>query len=468
MSTTTVADLLEAGRLEASRYRDARTLTSREAWECFDTTTYRLLHTIAGPVRWDGRTGTHSLAMLSQVLDRYPRPLLPAMPDADLSARETANLLGVSVSTVHSRIRAGEIPARQDRGGYAVSITAIPTRTDIRPADPIDPHPLARLSCRLGALGDLLTLARSERAGTLYSEGLHRAEHQLALTSTVLAVAASAARTAVVASDLADVDRPLAVARYATAAIDTLGPATATPGPIARLASVSPVARPRTLNDRLEASVAAWLAAARPELDRTIPSTATLANIANQTVHLCAAAEAVALHPGGAGIGGSAEWHHRSLRSAACDAMKADHQWRTVTTAARPSHGYVDAARDLTEVLAAVVRATAAPDLAEPDTALAHVGRGLEGAHELLNLSAALADPLLRSRQLFAPARALQPSVERVHARAAGRYVAVSMDEGRPLLEATTQASTGLRCALPTIQQRPEGPVMKTAAPSLT
>ena len=194
----------------------------------------------------------------------------------------------------------------------------------------------------------------------------------------------------------------------------------------------------------------------------------TLANIANQTVHLCAAAEAVALHPGGAGIRGSAEWQRRSLRSAACDAMKADHQWRTVTTAARPSHGYVDAARDLTEVLAAVVRATAAPDLAEPDTALAHLGRGLEGAHELLNLSAALADPLLRSRQLFAPARALQPSVERLHARAAGHYVAVSMDEGRPLLEATTQASTGLRCALPTIQQRPEGPVMKTEAPSLT
>ena len=86
----------------------------------------------------------------------------------------------------------------------------------------------------------------------------------------------------------------------------------------------------------------------------------------------------------------------------------------------------------------------------------------------MLNLSAALADPLLRSEQLFAPARALQPSVERVHARAAGRYVAVSMDEGRPLLEATTQASTRLRCALPTILQRPEGPVMKTEAPSLT
>ena len=302
MSTTTVADLLEAARLEASRYRDARTPTSRETWECFDTTTYRLLHTIAGPVRWDGRTGTHSLAMLSQVLDSYPRPLLPAMPDADLSARETANLLGVSVSTVHSRIRAGEIPARQDRGGYAVSITAIPTRTDIRPADPLDPHPLARLSCRLGALGDLLAQARSERAGTVYSEGLHREEHQVALTSTVLAVASSAARTAVTASHLDDVDRPLAVARYATAAIDTLGPTTATPGPIARLASVSPVTRPRTLNDRLEAGVAAWLTAARAELDRTIPSTASLANIANQTVHLCAAAEALALRPEGAGI----------------------------------------------------------------------------------------------------------------------------------------------------------------------
>ena len=468
MSTTTVADLLEAARLEEARYRDSRTPTSREAWEGFDTTTYRLLHTIAGSVRWDGRTGTHSLAMLSQVLDRYPRPLLPAFPDADLSARETAKLLGVSVSTVHSRIRAGEIPARREPGGYAVSVTAIPTRTDTRPADPLDPHPLARLSCRLGALGDLLALARSGRTGTVSSEGLHREEHQVALTSTVLAIVSSAARTAVTASHLDDVDRPLAVARYATVAIDTLGPTTATPGPIARLASVSPVTSPRTLNDRLEAGVAAWLTAARAELDRTIPSTACLANVASQTVHLCAAAEALALAPEGVGARGSAEWHHRSVRAAARDAMTADHHWRTVTTAARPSHAYVDAARDLTEVLAAVVRSATAPGLAEPDTALAHVGRGLEGAHELLNLSAALADPLLRSRQLFAPARALQPSVERVHARAAGRYVPMSMDEGRPLLEATTQASTRLQRALPTILQRPEGPVMKTEAPSLT
>ena len=466
MSTTTVADLLEAARLEEARYRDSRTPTSREAWEGFDTTTYRLLHTIAGSVRWDGRTCTHSLAMLSQVLDRYPRPLLPAFPDADLSARETAKLLGVSVSTVHSRIRAGEIPARREPGGYAVSVTAIPTRTDTRPADPLDPHPLARLSCRLGALGDLLALARSGRTGTVSSEGLHREEHQVALTSTVLAIVSSAARTAVTASHLDDVDRPLAVARYATAAIDTFGPTAATVGPVARFGSVSPVTRPRTLNDRLEAGVAAWLTAARAELDRTIPSTATLANIANQTVHLCAAAEAVALRPEGAG--GTAEWHRRSVRAAARDAMTADHHWRTVTTAARPSHGYVEAARDLTDVLAAVIRSAAAPDLAEPGTALAHVGRGLEGALELLNLSAALADPLLRSEQLFAPARALQPSVERVHARATGRYVAVAMDEGRPLLEATTQASTRLRGALPTIAQRLEGPAMRTETPSLT
>ena len=467
MSTTTVADLIEAARLEADRYRDARTPTSRETWESFDTTTYRLLHTIAGPVRWDGRTGTHSLALLSQVLERYPRPLLPAMPDADLSARETANLLGVSVSTVHARIRAGVLPARREPDGYAVSCAAIPARTDINPADPLDPHPLARLSCRLGALGDLLSLARSERAGTLHSGGLHHEEHQVALTSTVLAIAASAARTAVTASHLEDVDRPLAVARYATAAVDILGP-TAALGPIARLASVSPVIGTRTLNDQLEAGVAAWLTAARAELDRTIPCTASLANIANQTVALCAAAEVLALRPEGAGIRSSAEWQRRSLRSAACDAMKADHHWRTGTTAARPSHGYVDAARDLTDVLAAVIRSAAAPDLAEPDTALAHVVRGLEGAHELLNLSAALVDPLLRSEQLFAPARALQPSVERVHARAAGRYVPVSMDEGRRLLEATAQASTSLRGALPTIVPRPEGPVMKTEAPSLT
>ena len=166
---------------------------------------------------------------------------------------------------------------------------------------------------------------------------------------------------------------------------------------------------------------------------------------------------------------GSAEWHHRYLRAAARDAMTADHHWRTFTTAARPSHRYVDAARDFTDVLDAVIRVAATPELANLQTTLAHVARGLVGAHELLRWSAALVDPLLRSEQLFAPARALQPSVERVHARAAGRYVPVSMDEGLPLLEATTQASTSLRGALPPpIAQRPEGPAMKTETPSLT
>ena len=149
-----------AARLKADEYRDGRTPTSLETWECFDTTTYRLLHTILEPVRLDGRPGTlplHDLAgpaLLPEAFaarDAQCRPLRPR-------DGEPSGGLG------EQRMRAGELPARREPGGYAVSITAIPARTDVHPADPLDPNPLARLSCRLGALGDLLAQA-PQRAG---------------------------------------------------------------------------------------------------------------------------------------------------------------------------------------------------------------------------------------------------------------------------------------------------------------
>jgi len=61
---------------------------------------------------------------------------------------------------------------------------------------------------------------------------------------------------------------------------------------------------------------------------------------------------------------------------------------------------------------------------------------------ELTHAGAQLAEPLIRSGLLFAPARILPSTMERVHDRNHGRYVAIQLKEAAELIDAAQEGSS--------------------------
>ena len=129
---------------------------------------------------------------------------------------------------------------------------------------------------------------------------------------------------------------------------------------------------------------------------------------------------------------------------AAMEAMsQADRLWGTVTTALRPSHEYVSAARQLHAVLTetthdglharGINEITKNLDIGQ---ALVDVRYAARDVADLARDAQHLPGQLLRCELLFAPAGKLTPTVERLQERAAGRYVAVLPVEAPDLVTA--------------------------------
>lgn len=94
-----------------------------------------------------------------------------------------------------------------DGDTHLVHSQDLDTRPDIRPADPTDEHLLARVSCTLGALADLIRENRHAGLRILSRKGeaAGAAQH-------VLTLAAVAARHTIATGSLDDAVRPLLVA----------------------------------------------------------------------------------------------------------------------------------------------------------------------------------------------------------------------------------------------------------------
>ncbi|HEY5181296.1 MAG TPA: hypothetical protein VIJ07_16240 [Dermatophilaceae bacterium] len=79
---------------------------------------------------------------------------------------------------------------------------------------------------------------------------------------------------------------------------------------------------------------------------------------------------------------------------------------------------------------------------------------------ELTHTAALLPEPLIRAGLLFAPARILPSTVERLRDRNLGRYVAIQLEEGTELIDTAEQGSSAARNAQATLEisMRPAGP----------
>jgi hypothetical protein len=460
VSTTTVGDLLDRAEILARSLRVTGAKITADQWCSFDATAYRLLHELVGPERTGARAQILSHATLSRILNDYPSPLAAPNPEATYNARQAASHLGVAHSTVTAQIRRSRLPATYDGRRYSIKASDLPPITQIPPADPASTHPLDRLSATLGVLADLVVAERSRTTNVPGFDPLRDDAQVSPVMARVLAITIAAARHALSHIPLQDADRPLTIARYAEHALDAVG-GVDRPSGLTQVASFAPPSSPRGPNEQLEAALRAWARHARMELARTVPSTEVLRDIANRARHLYAvyARLVAASVTSGHLPEHEAEAVHVQLRDAAQVMNRLQQQWETVTTASRPSHEYVTATTTLHATLSAIERESLLPGAqadttrrVDVDQALADLRYAAADLVELTHTGAQLPEPLIRSELLFAPARILPSTMQRMHDRNHGRYVPIQLNEGAVLIDAAQEGSSAARSARATLE----------------
>jgi hypothetical protein len=383
----------------------------------------------------------------------YPDPLRSPVGKTAYGVTEAARLLHVAPRTIHSRVREGVLTAHREGRLLQIDADSLhPQRVPL--ADPADGHPFARLTVTLGALSDLLASIDVRHTGTPGPSLDQPAAATVA--AHVLSVASVAARHALQYGPIADGMRPLLIAQYADRRYDALshyGAGASLP----MVAVTMPAIPPTTWTERLEAAANAWAGAARTDLSLTVPSLEVIRNVTNQAAHAHAAtatilaAVAPALGSVDEANGGSGREGTERAMSILGDGIRAlreaDLALANRTTARRPSHAYASAARDLFAALSETRRAVAT-SVADPgavlslrtEPALRTLAAVNDQAQAMLRDSRQLPNVLIRAQLLFAPARTLRASTERLTARNTGRLAPVDFGDPPDLTAALTRA----------------------------
>jgi len=462
VSTTTGANLLARADRLTRQLRGSEVPVSRAQWETFDVTLHRLLHELIRPDMALPVPGDPTRTALTAAIRAYPAPLRP-VHQRPLSTAEAARQLGHTSDWVHAQIRRGNLHAVHDGRDTYIPAAAPDDRTDITPADPTDPHPVARIAATLGALADLI---HDPTTGLLLADpgpGAGAAVH-------VLAIGAVAARHTLIHGPLADANRPLAIAQYAERVIDTLHDPAQFPHQLDRIAAVTPTPAPETLNDQLEAAIHDWAIAGRTETERIIPSTDVLRAFANQGTHLYAVTLQVlqALEPRPESV--RTEDIAKPLVDAGRALREADNAWAALTTATRPTHEFVTASRALFTTLQDVTTALeTAPKALDKDRALGDLTRAADRLTALLAATEYLPERLIQSGLVYTPATRARPSPERLTDRTKARLVIAEAPDTPGLTDRWHEAVGASREAAHLVGQvRDQGPTPARADQVIT
>ena len=427
MTTTSAADLLAHASLLTRQLRDSAAPITGPQWATFDVTVHRLMLELigGGALHTQGRTNRPSPPALA-VFRSYPEPLRYPV-DTQLSAKEAAVLASRRPEYFRRKIQHGNLHAVRDGGAYLINTRDLDQNPDIAPADLSDPHPLARVSCVLGAMADLVVAEREADPGRLMDDA------QMAGTYIhILSLAHTAARHALTHGLVGDAGRPLAIAQYAERAIDALKVTGERPLALVRMTSTSPEPFPATVNEKLEAAVHHWAKAAEPEIVRLVPSADTMRMLANQGVHLYAVTHQMvaAIRDSSSDV----DALDVGLVEGARALEAADRAWDKLTTASRPGHEFISASRELFTALQAVEGLVREPDASwDPERALRDLSRASDTLGRVMDLSGTLPDRLLRSGLVYAPARSLPSTLVRMRAQHQGRYVTIAHDDAPEL-----------------------------------
>ena len=355
MSTTTGHDLINRADQLARELSRFQLPVETELWESFDTTAYRLMRELIGPGRDDAGASTRRRATLLQVIHAYPTPLRPPL-DADFSVTEATRFVTVSREVLIRRIREGEVPTHVVGGQPRIDAADLDARTDITPTDPADPHPLARLSTTLGVLADMVNQER-RHPGTVDGLSDDAVRDAAARVMTWLAVAG---RYTLRHGPIENGDRPLAVAQYADRSIDALGGTARSMAGLDALAARVPTLG-SGLSEQLDSRLHRWASAAREELQRTIPATQVMANIASIGTLMMASTHR--LHTLSPSTPAEALVAMTSDLRGAADALKeAEATWKRVTTLQPQGRAFGAASFELFDTLRKVLAVPAEPE----------------------------------------------------------------------------------------------------------
>ena len=440
MSTTSALDLLARADQLTRELRRTTAPVTAEQWRTFDATVHRLLLEIAGLNAFHVRPGDPSRSAMVLALRSYPQPLQPP-PGTTLTPAQAAPFLNRRPDTVRQLVRDGELAGTLENGTYQINSRELRHGHDIRPADPTDPSPLARVSCALGALADLLHESRA--AGEAILD--HRGEVAGA-TIHVLSLAAVAARHTLAHGPLDEVDRPVQIARYAEHAIDSLRNVALRPASLGDVLAISTEPRSTDVIDRLDVALHQWQRVTQQELDRMIPSIDVIRQIANQGAHLCAVTgllTATTVREATA-----AEVDRPSLRDVQQALRRGERAWDHLSTLIRPAHEFVTASRALYESLRNV-----GAQLQSEDKHLDHaraarsLQRGMQDIARLMERTRPLPQTLLNAQVLVAPATAIPPSEKRVTQRLRREHVHVNYTDLPDLIPRWTTAIASVRSA---------------------
>lgn len=410
--STTASDLLQRARLTLAELEQTRQPVSRQQWESFDQSVYRLLHElISARVGWPPSDA--NAAALHRTLRGYPQPLQPVGDQPDYTTREAARFLGISEAAARKSIWAGTLLAAHTDAGYRVPRSELTINGPVHPALSDDEHPLARLACTVGALGDVLALNRRNPAVP---------ELQAASAATIargcLEVARAAATRTMSLCDPTVAGRPLDIARFATVELERMSAGAPLQG-MQNPATPAPDREPLSEADELDIAIHQWAEAAREELRSGVPSVGVLREINMQGIHLYAALDTVLATSMQATV--TPDVRRRLCQSALTLQAAAD-AWSQTTTGSSPSRDYVAASRRLYSSLAVITTQSRQASL-DADTVYQALLRGASVVASLTPSATPWAACLIESGALFVHARHATAKARRLGATISGRVV---------------------------------------------
>jgi hypothetical protein len=428
MNRTSAADLLARAERLTRQLSSTSDQIDKARWDQFDVTLHRALYELVEAGRTKYHHGSRTSSQLRHTLWAYPAPLNIPM-DHLYSVEHAAALLDVSRHQVEREIRNGNLQLVPGGEPRLLTGETLQRGRRIAPAQASDPHALARLSTTLGAFADLLSQN-------------NRSTHAMALGDAlaadtvrrVLSVGAVAARHVVAHSALEAVDRPLRIARYASAHVDRLDPSSRRAVPLELVTAILPVGPAASIDDRLQSALHTWERAARLEVQRLVASTEALASIASQGVRLYAITHQLLDSAAGEQHASEFDGARGQLRQGGATLRDAERALRGISSLAAPSHDYVTAARELFTTLQEIREMAAAHDAGlDPAATLASLAHGCTVHSQVLTAARGVPASLLHCRLLFAPARDLQPTIARLNARSKRRFVPLDLSDAPEL-----------------------------------